>query len=145
MTALPSWKAPTALAALALAFATALAAADEPKWKLHTINGKSSFEAAGALDVNNDGKLDVVSGDTWYEAPNWAPHHVRNVTRQGSYTNCFSALPMDVNGDGLADFITCGYFTKNVGWVENPGEAGKDWAYHEIDLQARVRPLNSWT
>jgi hypothetical protein len=41
---------------------------------------------------------------------------------------------MDVNADGKIDFVTAGYFTRNVGWVENPGVAGKDWAYHEIDL-----------
>ena len=57
--------------------------AGEPKWKQHTINGKSEFEAAGVFDVDNDGKLDIVSGDTWYQGPDWKPHHVRDVTRQG--------------------------------------------------------------
>ncbi len=47
--------------------------ADEPKWKQHTINGQSEFEAAGVFDVDNDGKLDIVSGDTWYQAPDWKP------------------------------------------------------------------------
>jgi hypothetical protein len=116
------------------ALVATLATADEPKWKQHTINGKSAFEAAGVFDVNNDGKLDVVSGDTWYEAPNWAPHHVRDVSRTGTYLNCFATLPVDVNADGLTDFVTCGYFTKNVGWVENPGKPDMDWIYHELDL-----------
>jgi hypothetical protein len=124
----------SALAALALAFGPAGARGDEPRWKQHTINGKSAFEAAGALDVNNDGKLDVVSGDTWYEAPDWTPHHVRDVSRQGTYLNCFASLPVDVNADGHVDFVTCAYFTKNVGWVENPGKSDRPWTYHEIDL-----------
>jgi hypothetical protein len=122
------------IGALAVFTAPPLARAGEPSWKLHTINGKSAFEAAGAIDVNNDGKLDVVSGDTWYEAPNWTPHHVRNVAKQGTYYNCFATLPMDVNADGHVDFITVGYFSKNVGWVENPGKTDQDWKYHEIDL-----------
>jgi len=130
----PARLATTAAALAALALAPAPAGAAEPKWAQHTINGKSAFEAAGAFDVNQDGKLDVVSGDTWYEAPDWKPHHVRNVTRTGTYLNDFSALPLDVNGDGLTDFITCGYFTRNVGWVENPGKSDKDWTYHEMDL-----------
>ena len=31
------------------------------------------------FDVDNDGKLDIVSGDTWYQAPDWKPYHVRDV------------------------------------------------------------------
>lgn len=108
--------------------------AGEPSWKQHAINAKSEFEAAGAFDVDNDGKLDVVSGDTWYQAPDWKPHHVRDVARVGSYYNCFATLPLDVNGDGDVDFVTVGYFSKNVGWVENPGKVGAPWTYHETDL-----------
>lgn len=106
----------------------------EPRWKQHAINPKSAFEAASAFDVNNDGKLDVVSGESWYEAPHWTPHKTRDVVKQGTYYNCFATLPMEVNGDGLVDYVTCAYFSKNVGWVENPGDSGKPWIYHEIDL-----------
>lgn len=109
------------------------ARADEPGWKKHEINAKSVFEGAGVFDVDGDGQLDVVSGETWYRGPAWTPHPVRKVSQTGTYRNCFSTMPMDVNGDGRIDFITCSYFEKNVGWVENPGVPGKEWAYHEID------------
>jgi hypothetical protein len=122
------------LAALTLAALATSALAGEPRWKQHTINGKSAFEAAGVFDVDNDGKLDIVSGDTWYRAPDWKPSKVREVTRTGTYLNDFAVLPVDVNGDGKTDFVTVSYFGKNVGWVENPGAAGKAWTYHEIDL-----------
>lgn len=108
--------------------------AGEPSWKKHEINAKSIFEAAAALDVDGDGDLDIASGDTWYEAPGWNPHHIRDVERVGTYTNDFATLPMDVDADGDMDFATVSYFGKNVGWVENPGKAGGDWAYHEIDV-----------
>ncbi len=124
--------APGLLALVGLAGSSALAG--EPQWKQHTINGKSEFEAASAFDVDNDGKLDIVSGDTWYQAPDWKPHHVRDVQRVGSYYNCFATLPLDVNGDGNTDYVTVGYFGKNVGWVENPGKVGAPWTYHEVDL-----------
>jgi hypothetical protein len=122
------------IAASAFLLGATLAVAGEPKWKAHTINARSEFEAAGAFDVNGDGKIDVVSGDTWYEAPNWTPHHVRDLQKIGTYYNCFASLPMDVNGDGRTDYVTVGYFSKNVGWVENPGDPARPWTYHEIDL-----------
>src|SRR5262245_62056908 len=88
-----------------LAF-SASAGADEPRWKQHTIAGKSEFEAAGVFDVDNDGKLDIVSGSNWYQAPDWKAFPVREVTRIGTYYNDFGAFPLDVNGDGNTDFLT---------------------------------------
>jgi hypothetical protein len=125
----------TSLAALALVALGLSARAGEPRWKKHDINPKSPFEAAGVFDVDNDGKLDIVSGNTWYKGPDFKDAFiVRNVSRTGTYYNCFSTIPMDVNGDGKTDFVTCSYFEKNVGWVENPGTPGAQWAYHQIDL-----------
>jgi hypothetical protein len=123
-----------AILAVGLVLASAVTTrADEPGWKQHTINGQSEFEAAGVFDVDNDGRLDIVSGDTWYQGPGWKPFRVRDVARVGTYYNCFSTLPLDVNGDGRTDFISCSYFGKNVGWVENPGKAGEPWVYHDVD------------
>lgn len=120
--------------AVVLACGSLAAQAGEPGWKQHTINRESIFEAGAAFDVDNDGAIDIVSGDTWYKAPSWTRHKVRDVVRQGTYMNCFATLPMDVNNDGRMDFITVAYFSRNVGWVENPGDSSKSWTYHVIDL-----------
>jgi hypothetical protein len=122
---------PTALVLAALGTASQ---ADEPQWKKRDINAKSPFEAAGVFDVDNDGRLDIVSGDTWYRGPDFTEtFKVRDVARTGTYLNDFATLPFDVNGDGKTDFVTCSYFGKDVGWVENPGHPGKEWTYHPID------------
>jgi hypothetical protein len=135
MTRLPSifavWSSALALSAVAVK-------ADEPKWKQHKINGQSEYEAAGVFDVDNDGKLDIVAGGSWYQAPEWKPYLVREVTRVGTYFNDFSTLPLDVNGDGHTDFIACSYFGRNLGWVENPGKPGTPWTYHELDLPGNI-------
>jgi hypothetical protein len=106
-------------------------------WKKHVINDQSPYEAAGAADFNGDGKLDIFCGDTWYEAPGWKPHKVRDVPASGPnphYYEDFSDSPLDVNGDGHVDIVTCNYFGQSVGWVENPGgDATKPWIEHPID------------
>ncbi len=125
---------PIAFSLLAI-FGLAIAAqAGEPTWKKRFINPTSSFEGAGVFDVDNDGKLDVLSGDRWYKGPGFTESYpVREVAKVGTYYNCFSTIPIDVNFDGKMDFVTCSYFDKNVGWVENPGAPGKPWTYHPID------------
>ena len=126
---------PRTLTALILVAVLALPAlGDEPRWKKHDINARSVFEAAGVFDVDNDGKLDIVAGDTWYNAPDWKPYHVRDLPPVGrTYRNCFATLPPDVNLDGRMDFVSVSYFGKDVGGVENPGKHGETWKYHEID------------
>ena len=127
----------TLTATAVLAFASLIAAdslGDETRWKKHEINARSVFEAAGAFDVDNDGRLDIVSGDTWYNAPGWTPYPVRKLEPVGrTYRNCFATMPFDVNGDGHMDFVSVSYFGQDVGWVENPGKKGATWAYHQID------------
>jgi hypothetical protein len=112
--------------------------ADAPaasKWRMHTINDQSSFEAVGVADFDADGKLDVFSGDSWYAAPNWTRHKVRDVPRgtDPHYHEDFADLPLDVNKDGHVDIVTCAYFSRRVAWVENPGDPNKPWADHAID------------
>ena len=127
-------------AALIVTFGLACAAtAAEPKFAKHVVNPKSQFEAAAVLDVDGDGILDIISGDTGYLGPDFKKtFKTRNVAKVGSYYNCFSSIPMDVNGDGKPDYLTCSYFDKNVGWVENPGSLDKPWTYHEIDVPGNI-------
>lgn len=112
------------------------------QWKMHSINDQSPYEACGAADFNGDGKIDIFSGDSWYEAPSWTKHKVRDVpasTPNPHYYEDFCDAPMDVNGDGRADIVTCNYFGKRVGWVENPGgDATQPWKEHEIDLPGNM-------
>jgi hypothetical protein len=97
--------------------AAPLLRADEAaQWKKHTINHRSPFEAVGVADVNGDGKPDVFCGDSWYAAPTWTQHKVRNVPlgTNPQYHEDFADAPLDVNGDGKVDIITCAYFSKTV-------------------------------
>lgn len=111
--------------------------ADDPtqSWKQHVVNQLSPFEAAGVADFNQDGKLDIFSGDSWYAAPNWESNKVRDVPKGTNphYYEDFADAPLDVNGDGHMDIVTCAYFSKKVAWLEHPGDAKKPWTEHLID------------
>ncbi len=118
---------------LSLSLSPSLSPAQNPKWTRVVVNEKSDFEAAGVADFNNDGKLDIMCGDTWYEAPGWTPHPVCPIPGDGEYRIDFANVPMDVNGDGWMDVVSCNWHRKSVLWRENPGKAGGVWKEHPVD------------
>jgi len=125
---------PIALAAFVFLLASSARAEDRGGWVKHAINDRSPFEAAGAFDIDRDGALDVLCGARWYRGPDFQESYpVREVEQVGTYYNCFATLPIDANADGRMDYVTCSYFGRDIGWVENPGEPGAPWTYHRID------------
>lgn len=123
------------LCALLFAHLTAplRAFADDVRWKRTVINEQSNFEAAGVADFNGDGLLDIMSGDTYYAAPDWKPVRVREIAEAGGYRLDFANVPMDVNGDGHMDVVSCNWHDQSVTWRENPGKPGEEWKEHLID------------
>jgi len=113
-------------------------------WRKIAINDQSQFEACGVADFNGDGKLDIFCGDSWYEGPNWKRHQVRDVPASPNphYYEDFADCPLDCNGDGYPDIVTCTYFSRRVAWVENTTASGgrkppggtMPWKEHTIDL-----------
>ena len=90
-------------------------------------------ESAAVADFNNDGKLDIVSAESWYEAPGWTKRPIRAIPVTSGYIDSFSDLPIDVDGDGFMDVIQVGYFAKRIVWMKNPGSSGGAWTEHLID------------
>ena len=99
---------------------------------IRMIDGGAS-ETAAFADLNNDRRLDIVSGDAWYEAPAWTKHTIRDINWNGQYVDNFTDLPIDVDGDGFVDVVQFGYFANNIVWMKNPGKAGGAWTVTEID------------
>jgi len=121
--------------ALSLSLNAATKDDTEIAFRKHVINPDSEFMAAAVFDVNKDGKLDIVCGQYWYEAPTWKKHFVRNVEIVNGRPDGYAHQVLDVNGDGYPDIITINWRSRSVRWLENPGpDLAKEaeWKTHVI-------------
>ncbi|HLU49500.1 MAG TPA: VCBS repeat-containing protein, partial [Planctomycetota bacterium] len=91
-------------------------------------------EGSAIVDVDQDGKLDVVAGRFWFQAPRFVPRPVRQIAEFGDYCHSNSDLIHDVNGDGWPDVIASSFLDEGVWWYENPKketlEKGLLWKAH---------------
>ncbi len=93
------------------------------KFQMHRI-GSARTEALGVADFNGDGKLDVVAGPNVYLAPDWKAVTIRkldgSVDDSGKgYYDDFANIPLDVDGDGKTDLVSCGWFSQSIAWYRN--------------------------
>jgi hypothetical protein len=104
-----------------------------------------TFESAGVFDVNGDGVLDIVSGEFWYQGPDYRKRHpIGAVQRIGEYYDDFSTIAMDIDGDGRLDFITGGWWGNTLRWRQNPGDPAKPWAEHVIAETGHIETTRAW-
>jgi hypothetical protein len=92
-----------------------------------------AFETCAAGDINRDGRLDIVSGENWYEGPGWVQHRFRSIEYFRNATEDLSDLLIDVNGDGYPDVVSSASHANKLWWSENPGARGGDWKEHLIE------------
>src|SRR5437763_3473374 len=105
-----------------LACALALVSAAEEKkadddtgitWKKTVLDKAFRAEGVAVADVNRDGKMDILNGEFWYEAPDWKPHEIRKPGNygdgSGGYSQTFACWADDLNGDGYPDLIVVGF------------------------------------
>jgi len=113
----------------------AVAAGAEVRFEKVVVDRAFRSEGVAVADVNRDGKLDVLAGDVWYEAPRWK---MREVRPPGTYdpardrSSCYLNFAHDVNGDGWADSIVIGRPGAECFWYENPKAKGGHWKRHLV-------------
>lgn len=117
-----------------------IAGDDAIKFRKHTLD-LGCCETVTVADINRDGRLDVISGENWYEqiapqparGPRFIKHKFRDLAYTDYYLEDLSDLAIDVTGNGYPDIVTCSYWGKTLTWWENPGATGGEWREHPLD------------
>ena len=119
---------------------------EDTNWVRIKLDERFRSEGVAAADFNNDGRVDVVAGDVWYEAPatdsdaylagKWKLHEVRKpgdfVAGKG-YSQSFVNMARDFDNDGWTDVLVVGFPGAPFHWYRNPGTGSKDhWKEHVI-------------
>lgn len=91
------------------------------------------YEACAVFDVNNDGQVDIVSGEYWWQGPDFTTKYkIGDILVVPGYHDDFSDYPMDVDGDGKLDIITGAWWGETLRWRKNPGTVGGNWPLIDI-------------
>ena len=99
--------------------------------------GTDHAEGITTIDMNSDGRPDILSGAYWYENPGpqggeWKRHQYRTVQIVGEFVSDCGEWAVDVNHDGAPDVVTAGWMTDGVYWYENPRKMDVMWQRHFI-------------
>ena len=117
-------------------------------FQMHRV-GTYRGEVCGVADFNNDGALDIVALPYLYLAPAFSPEKICDVEGEvdeegKGYRWDFMNAPIDVDGDGRLDVVTCSWFGMKSEWLRNPGEAGGMWPRALIEENGNFECGEPW-
>lgn len=103
-------------------------------FKKHVISTVFVSEGAAAGDVNNDGRMDILAGNYWYEAPGWQRHQVHADTSLPvpGYSTTFLNFCGDVDNDGRPDLIRFDQPGGICMWYQNSGDTAVLWKGRQL-------------
>jgi len=111
-------------------------------WERHSIGPAvhGAITPAGASDINGDGHVDIVRGDTWFEnrggkGLEWITHKNIPMGRKGPFGICMRTAIADMDGNGKKAIVMCDADITDSKMVilRTPDGRGEAWTKQELE------------
>jgi hypothetical protein len=104
------------------------------KWFLHEIGNGASTDVGGCpADINQDGWVDFVVGDSWYENTG-KPGSEKFMLHRKNMISCHDNICLDIDGDGIKDIVSLSDHRDHpvLAWYRIPQDHKGNWDYVKI-------------
>ncbi len=96
-------------------------------------SGSDCIGVVYPVDLDDDGAIDLVSGDTWFANSDglgdiWVSHTIP------SYSSITSMSVTDINGDSRIDVLQAYMYCNQIRWYQNMDGTGTQWLSHQITV-----------
>ena len=115
------------------------------EWKLHEMGKGAVTDVGGCpIDINNDGWMDFVVGDSWYENTK-NPKNELFILHKKNMIISHDNIAVDIDRDGIKDIVSVSNHPDNpvLAWYKIPKDINANWDYLKIGsgIHAGIAPL----